>query len=252
MRMSHLALVLSLFATACAGGQATQKAEVAPAKAAEPAAPAAHADLDWKAVKAAQDAGAVLVDARSAASYAKGHIPGAISAPVKDEQAMAQLPSDKAAKLIFYCGGPRCPASARAADKATAAGYTDVSDFRGGYPAWQARYGLDGSVDRPAPEGITLVDWPAVEAAMAAGAVLVDSRSPKGFAKGHIEGAINVPCRDEAAQSALPADKATVVIFYCSGPVCSASTKGAEKALEMGYTQVKEYRGGYPDWASRR
>jgi rhodanese-related sulfurtransferase len=61
-----------------------------------------------------------------------------------------------------------------------------------------------------------------------------------------------VPFTDVAAHSALPDDKTAEVIFYCSGPICAASTKGAEKALAMGYTNVKEYRGGYPDWASRR
>jgi len=248
MRTSFLALVLSLVATACAGGQATQKTDAEPA----PCATAVHADLDWKAVKAAQDAGAVLVDARGATAYANGHIPGAISVPLRDEAAMSRLPADKAAKLVYYCGGPKCPAGKLAAEKAVEAGYSNATDFRGGFPAWQARYGLDGSVERAVPEGIAILDWAAVEAAMAAGAVLVDSRGPKGFANGHIAGAINVPWKDEAAQSALPEDKSAAVVFYCSGPICSASTKAAEKALGWGYTQVSEYRGGYPDWASRQ
>ncbi len=250
MRVLLVSLVFSLSSIACAGGQANQTPEAPVAKAAP--AEEAHASLTWKEVKSAQEAGAVVVDARGAASYAKGHIPGAISVPVSDAAAMSRLPEDKATKLIFYCGGPKCPASTKAAAKASGAGFTDVSDFRGGYPAWKARYGLDGSVDRAAPEGIELLDWPAVEAAMTAGAVLVDSRSAKGFEKGHVAGAVNVPYKDEAAHSALPEDKATALIFYCSGPVCSASTKGAEKAQGMGYTNVKEYRGGYPDWASRQ
>ena len=252
MRMSSLFLIVALFAPACASSQANQSADTPPAQATATEASEAHADLDWKSVKAAQDAGAILVDARSAKSYAKGHIPGAISVPVRDDAAMSRLPEDKNATLIFYCGGPKCPASSMGAEKATKAGYTDVSDFSGGFPAWKARYGLDGSVDRAVPEGITVVTWDEVAAAMASGGVLVDSRSAKGFAKGHITGAINVPYKDEAAHSALPEDKSTAVIFYCSGPVCSASTKGADKALALGYTNVLEYRGGYPDWASKQ
>jgi rhodanese-related sulfurtransferase len=165
---------------------------------------------------------------------------------------MERLPEAKDTQLVFYCGGPKCSASRKGAAKAAAAGYTKVADFSGGYPAWKARYGLDGSVDRAVPEGIEVLDWSGTESAMGAGGMLVDSRGPKSFATGHIAGAVNVPYKDEAAHSALPEDKATAVIFYCSGPVCSASTKGAEKALTMGYSNVKEYRGGYPDWASRQ
>ena len=253
MRALLLTIALAFLLPACASGQAAQKDTPTETQAETTSdAAGAHADMTWKDVRAACEAGAVLVDARGTTSYANGHIPGAISVPSRDDAAMSRLPEDKGTKLIFYCGGPQCPASAKGAAKATAAGYTDVADFRGGYPAWKARYGLDGSIDRPVPEGIEVVDWTATEAAMAAGGVLVDSRSPKGFAKGHIAGAINVPYKDDAAHSALPTDKATALIFYCSGPVCSASTKGAEKALGLGYTNVKEYRGGYPDWASRQ
>ncbi|MDP6942853.1 MAG: rhodanese-like domain-containing protein [Myxococcota bacterium] len=249
MRALLFGSALSLAIAACAGGQSNQSKSNEGSGAAHPK---AHAELTWAEVKTAQEAGAVLVDARGAASYDKGHIPGAISVPVRDDAAASRLPTDTSTRLIFYCGGPRCPASTRAAEKASAAGYTNVADFRGGYPAWQARYGLDGSVDRPVPDGITLLEWPAVEASMAAGAILADSRSPAGFAKGHIKGAINVPYKDDAAYGALPADKAVALIFYCSGPVCSASTKGAEKARALGYAKVHEYRGGYPDWASRQ
>ena len=242
-------LTCGLALTACATSQTAQSAEAT--KAPEAAPEQAHAEMSWKDVKQAMAGGAVLVDARGATSYAKGHIPGAISVPLREPATMDRLPTDKATKLIFYCGGPQCSASTQVAEKAIAAGYTNVTEFSGGFPAWKAAYGLDGSVKREHSDGIDVIDWPATAAAMAGGAVLVDSRGPKGFASGHIKGAINVPYRDEAAHSQLPSDKATTVIFYCSGPACSASTKGAKKALEMGYTSVKEYRGGYPDWASR-
>ena len=92
--------------------------------------------------------------------------------------------------------------------------------------------------------------WPDVEAAMSAGATLIDSRGAAGFAKGHIPGAINIPAGDDAAYATLPEDKSTQVVFYCSGPACGASTTGAQKALSLGYTKVGEYRGGYPAWAT--
>lgn len=97
---------------------------------------------------------------------------------------------------------------------------------------------------------IAHVDWAAVEAAMAQGAVLVDARGATSFGAGHIAGAVNIPARstDAATWGKLPADKSTKVITYCGGPACSASYKAAKKCIEMGYTDVAEYKGGYPEW----
>ena len=49
-----------------------------------------------------------LIDARpKRAKYDKGHIPGAVSIPdSKFDKMTAQLPAQKDALLIFYCGGP--------------------------------------------------------------------------------------------------------------------------------------------------
>ncbi len=252
--LTLLTLALATLALACATTDGVEKSDTKPTPEAETSAAAEQAveEMTWKDVRGAMANGAVVVDARGAASFAKGHIPGAISVPLRKPAPMERLPKDLNTELIFYCGGPRCTASTQVMAKAVAAGYTRCSEFKGGFPAWKAHYGLDGSVTREAHAGIEVIDWTATEAAMQAGGILIDSRSPKGFAKGHIAGAINVPYRDEAAHSALPEDKATTLVFYCSGPACSASTKGAAKAVELGYSSVKEYRGGFPDWASRQ
>ncbi len=95
------------------------------------------------------------------------------------------------------------------------------------------------------------LDWPEVEAAMNQGGVLVDSRRASSYAEGHIPGAINVPCKDEAAYDRLPSEKDTQLIFYCGGPQCRARSIGAAAAKAKGYTRVAEYTGGYPDWLKR-
>jgi len=93
------------------------------------------------------------------------------------------------------------------------------------------------------------MSWSEVSAAMNDGAVLIDARSASQYAEGHIEGAVNVPSgADQAAFAALPSDKSTQLITYCGGPACSASTKVARVAAELGYSQVAEYKGGYPEW----
>ncbi len=90
--------------------------------------------------------------------------------------------------------------------------------------------------------------WPEIEAAVKAGATLVDARSAEQYAAGHIPGAINVPTDDDAAMTRLPADKTALLVFYCGGPACNARTKCATKVQALGHTKLAQYKGGYPEW----
>jgi 3-mercaptopyruvate sulfurtransferase SseA len=48
----------------------------------------------------------LLIDARTAGEYKEVHIKGAINMPVdKFEEDLGLLPTDKSARLIFYCNG---------------------------------------------------------------------------------------------------------------------------------------------------
>jgi rhodanese-related sulfurtransferase len=80
---------------------------------------------------------------------------------------------------------------------------------------------------------------------------IVDAR-PKArkYDLGHIPGAISLPDSqfDQLAAKLLPADKARLVIFYCDGPECILSHQSAFKAEKLGYTNVRVYPGGFPDW----
>jgi rhodanese-related sulfurtransferase len=98
-----------------------------------------------------------------------------------------------------------------------------------------------------------VVDFDAVTVALQKGALMIDARGPKSYAKGHIPGAVNGPCNDRVQlQKVLPTDKSRMLIFYCGGPQCSASQKSAAFAFGLGYKQVAEYKAGYPDWAKRQ
>ncbi len=84
--------------------------------------------------------------------------------------------------------------------------------------------------------------------------LLVDSRpAARRYDTGHIPLAINIPESqfDKLAPTMLPADKAAPIIFYCQGYECDLSHKSAFKAEALGYTNVKVYAAGQPEWEAR-
>ena len=64
-----------------------------------------------------------------------GVIPGA-TLLMKTFDPAKVLPEDKAAKLVFYCGGIRCMAAPRAAIKALDDGYKNVRVLKVGISGW--------------------------------------------------------------------------------------------------------------------
>ncbi len=80
------------------------------------------------------------------------------------------------------------------------------------------------------------------------GFVVVDCRSAEKFAAGHVPGAVNLPHRRitaEAVERLVPGDD--LLITYCNGPHCNASTKGARRLAALG-RRVKEMPGGMQGW----
>lgn len=87
--------------------------------------------------------------------------------------------------------------------------------------------------------------------AIAAGenVVVLDARLPEAFAREHIPGAINLPHRTMRAESVAAIDRSSLVVTYCDGIGCNASTKGALAMTRLGF-RVKELIGGL-DWWKR-
>jgi len=84
--------------------------------------------------------------------------------------------------------------------------------------------------------------------------MIIDSRpAARKYDIGHIPGAVNIPDTqfDELAPKMLPPDKSMLLIFYCEGPECTLSHKGAFKAEKLGYTNIVVYTEGYPEWAKQ-
>jgi rhodanese-related sulfurtransferase len=79
------------------------------------------------------------------------------------------------------------------------------------------------------------------------GFVVLDARSPELYAEAHVPGAINLPHRLISPETAalLPRDK--VIVTYCDGVGCNASTRAALKLADLGFA-VKEMVGGIDWW----
>jgi rhodanese-related sulfurtransferase len=84
----------------------------------------------------------VILDIRDELSYLRGHIPGAILAPLSEINSMAAdiLASKK--KIVTYCSCPAEESSMDAAFQLRERGGVEISVLKGGYPAW-AKAGFD-------------------------------------------------------------------------------------------------------------
>ena len=79
--------------------------------------------------------------------------------------------------------------------------------------------------------------------------VVVDARSPEAYQGEHIPGAINLPHRKMSEETTGQLDKGALIVVYCDGIGCNASTKGALNMANLGF-RVKELIGGL-DWWKR-
>ncbi len=133
------------------------------------------------------DGTAIVLDTRTPAEYAAGHIPGAHALGAGAAAQLAAVTElvggDKGKALVLYCNGPYCQASRRSGEQLVAAGFTNVRRFQLGMPVWRALGG---------PTEITLDDLQRVHGRDQT-AVFIDARSPDEFAAGSLPGAKNLP-----------------------------------------------------------
>lgn len=76
---------------------------------------------------------------------------------------------------------------------------------------------------------------------------VVDARTPQVYARGHIPGAVNIPHRAMSKLTTDRLDRDALIVAYCDGIGCNASTKGALNLLRLGF-RVKELIGGLEWW----
>ncbi|HEY0720346.1 MAG TPA: rhodanese-like domain-containing protein [Gammaproteobacteria bacterium] len=79
--------------------------------------------------------------------------------------------------------------------------------------------------------------------------LVIDTRSPEAFRKEHIPGAYNLPHRLMNEETTRHLDRTALIVTYCDGIGCNASTRGALHMARLGFS-VKELIGGL-DWWKR-
>jgi rhodanese-related sulfurtransferase len=88
-----------------------------------------------------------------------------------------------------------------------------------------------------------------VAAALEAGGdpsfVLLDARSERSYAAGHLPGALLLPRPFAEADVAALGD--ALLVVYCWGPACNGATKAARELAALG-RPVKEMIGGFEYW----
>jgi rhodanese-related sulfurtransferase len=184
----------------------------------------------------------MIIDSRPyKPKFVEGYIPTAVSIPASQFEKMSgELPKNKDAVLVFYCGGLACPLSHKSAFMAESMGYTNVHVYAAGFPEWKKK----------AP--YYSVGLETVKDMMTRGDnfLLVDSRPLKKYLEGAIPSAVSIPEKDFAAKRGmLPIDKVgTTLVYYCGGYTCPLSHKSAVKARYLGYRNVVVAEAGYPGW----
>lgn len=79
--------------------------------------------------------GFVLLDVRSRALFAKGHVPGAVNLPHAKIIASKMNAYPKSTLFVTYCAGPHCNGAARGAARLARLGFA-VKVMAGGITGW--------------------------------------------------------------------------------------------------------------------
>lgn len=187
----------------------------------------------------------LFIDARPFKLYQAGTIPGALSMDYKEYENLKHLlPANKNVEIVAFCNGYKCEHSDHLIDLLQKDGFTNVLNYKGGYPEWKEnkkpQMGIlkecketTGGAYKPTTPLIevkgakvhtikgdnAMIDqfWFAelVLTNLPENIQLVDVRKEENFKDGHIKGAINVPFKDGKLDiKKLPKDKLNV--FYCN------------------------------------
>jgi rhodanese-related sulfurtransferase len=82
-------------------------------------------------------------------------------------------------------------------------------------------------------------------------ATAIDVNSPQSWAQARVPGALNLDPISYDEKS-LPADKDSLLVFYCSNPLCRKAPNAARRAKDMGYRNVQVMSAGISGWLNSK
>jgi rhodanese-related sulfurtransferase len=80
-------------------------------------------------------------------------------------------------------------------------------------------------------------------------AIVFDVNALGHWCQSHVPRSTNLEASTFAA-SALPVERETLLVFYCSGPLCRKAPNAALRARRFGYSNVRVMSAGIQGWRS--
>lgn len=190
----------------------------------------------------------LVVDARNPEEFDEVHIKNAVNIPVsKLEKDPALLPADKKKGIVFYCNGIKCGKSKKAAQIASAQGYTDLMVYAEGMPVWEEKgmsiYAGPTYEKKVETSKLKPQELKAMLDSTPAALTIVDVRDRSEFDQGHIPGAINIPVANFALQSGVLEKDRRIVVYCNSG---GRSYNAYRKLQKMAYPNINQVI--FADW----
>lgn len=79
-------------------------------------------------------------------------------------------------------------------------------------------------------------------------ATVLDVNGTESYQEGRIPGAIDFVRHEDRIAALLPKNKDALIVAYCGNEHCPAYLSAANKARELGYTNVRHYAPGIDGW----
>jgi rhodanese-related sulfurtransferase len=80
---------------------------------------------------------------------------------------------------------------------------------------------------------------------------VIDVNSPDSWMAARVPGARNLDPVDYK-DSDLPPGKSSLLVFYCSNPMCMKAPNAARRAKKLGYTNVQVMSAGISGWLAAK
>jgi rhodanese-related sulfurtransferase len=191
--------------------------------------------------------GFTLVDARTQVEFSEAHIPGAVLVPARlVGTKLPEVVKDRARLVVFYCNGPNCTKTVKAAKAALAAGFKNIAEYKEGLPGW----GKSGRATEGKP--MKPVDVQAISPAALKEAVatrsppfVMDVRDPEEFASFRIPAAVSVPIDEISARLKEIAPGRPIVLVDHAG---HQTPVAARLLAHLGRKDVRRLDGGILRW----